>query len=322
LKFSVVVPLFNKERHIERALNSVLSQSFQDFELIVVDDASTDAGPALVRRLADARSELLHRSEPGAGGYAARNLGTQQSRGDWVAFLDADDEWTPNHLEDLVLLQQTFPDCRCCSSAFLRQFEDGRLVLDAFSRRNQGSIRKISNLEFFREIARNRCPVWTSVVAVRRGILFDVGMFPDQRCTRGGDVDTWLRVMAKTNLAWSPEVGAIYHRDADNMVTKGTPPQLQHCVESTIVELVALSRQGRLLGVSPRDLWRVSHYYKKQAAKHMIREGSLRFRHLRGFRFAAEPLYVLWLFFVALLPGWLVRSAVTLIRSTKRSLTC
>lgn len=286
----------------------------------MVDDASTDGGLVVAQSMADSRIRILCRSQPGAGGYAARNLGITESGGQWIAFLDADDEWMPSHLEDITFLQNMFPECGCHSSAFVREYGDGERVLNLFARHHQGPSSRLSLQEYAVATAHDMCPIWTSVVVVRPELLANAGMFPAHRCTRGGDVDTWLRVMARTDLGWTPQIGAVYHRDAENMITKEISPQLDHCVESTVIELVKQRQQGHLDGVSGGDLWRILHYYKKQATKRLIRAGLLNLRNLRGFNWSAEPGYVTMLAFAALLPGWLVRSVITLLRKIKRRL--
>ncbi|MFW6005770.1 MAG: glycosyltransferase family 2 protein [Desulfonatronovibrionaceae bacterium] len=96
--FSVIMPVHNKAGHLGRALDSVLNQGFEDFELIIIDDASTDKSPEFIRRVRDARVRKYRRMVPGPGGYAARNLGISLARAGWIAFLDADDEWLEHHL--------------------------------------------------------------------------------------------------------------------------------------------------------------------------------------------------------------------------------
>ncbi len=95
---SVVVPAFNRAASIRLALESVLRQSWRDFELVVVDDGSTDGTPDAVRAIDDPRLRLIE-TPRNMGAGAARNLGIEEARGDWVAFQDSDDEWLPLKLE-------------------------------------------------------------------------------------------------------------------------------------------------------------------------------------------------------------------------------
>ena len=93
---SVVIPLYNKDKYIARALDSVFGQTCQDFEVIVVDDGSTDNGAEIVRSYKDRRLRFIRQANAGPG--AARNHGIQESRAPLLAFLDADDEWLPEFL--------------------------------------------------------------------------------------------------------------------------------------------------------------------------------------------------------------------------------
>lgn len=96
-KVSVIIPLYNQENYIARAIGSVIGQTYQDFELAVVDDGSTDRGPDLVRSFQDPRLKLVQQHNSGPG--AARNCGIRESTAPYLAFLDADDEWMPEFLE-------------------------------------------------------------------------------------------------------------------------------------------------------------------------------------------------------------------------------
>lgn len=97
--FSVVVPLYNKAPTIERTLRSVLAQTFQEFEIVVVDDGSTDRGPEIVQGLGDPRIRLV--SQPNQGVSVARNRAISESTRPWIALLDGDDEWRPEFLETI-----------------------------------------------------------------------------------------------------------------------------------------------------------------------------------------------------------------------------
>ena len=101
-KISVIIPLYNKEKIVERSVNSVLSQSFKNFELIIVDDGSTDNSFEIVNNIKDDRIRLM-RQENG-GPSKARNTGAKRACGEWIVFLDADDELLPCALKVFILL--------------------------------------------------------------------------------------------------------------------------------------------------------------------------------------------------------------------------
>ena len=107
--FSVVIPVYNKGPHIHRSIISLLNQTFQDFEVILINDASTDNSIEEINKFKDKRIRVFQRNEPGPGGYAARNLGIKEAKGEWIAFLDADDEWMTDHLEKMFILSKEYP---------------------------------------------------------------------------------------------------------------------------------------------------------------------------------------------------------------------
>lgn len=107
IKFSIIIPAYNRERTIEYCLRSILSQSYADFEIIVVDDCSTDNTCAIVEGMQDCRIRLI-RQTVNAGAQAARNRGIKASRGQWIAFQDSDDTWEPDKLEKQFAILQKY----------------------------------------------------------------------------------------------------------------------------------------------------------------------------------------------------------------------
>src|SRR5690554_7052561 len=97
--FSVVIPLYNKELSINNTIQSVLNQTFQDYEIVVVNDGSTDKSLEVVKQINDFRIRIINKLNGGVS--SARNRGIEESKFDWIAFLDGDDLWMENHLEIL-----------------------------------------------------------------------------------------------------------------------------------------------------------------------------------------------------------------------------
>src|SRR5437016_2066869 len=118
MKASVIVPLYNKAPYIKRTLDSIATQTFADFEVIVVDDGSTDGGADVVAGYSDRRVRLLRQANAGPG--SARNRGMDEATGEYLTFLDADDEWIPTFLETCVcLLEQHGPEVASVTSSYL-----------------------------------------------------------------------------------------------------------------------------------------------------------------------------------------------------------
>lgn len=252
--FSVVIPLYNKRPHIERAIQSALGQSLAPNEVIVVDDGSTDGGYEFIRGWGDSRIKLHRRQQPGPGGYAARNFGIETAESEWIAFLDADDEWLPHHLQTLertIEMATRSGDIVCVGTGFRIVFPSGREELDIYTRYRKNGGPEFLDFQQFLEtwLAAGGTPVWTSATACRRDALIAAGLFPADRCSRGGDKDMWLRVAALGVTAINPTVTATYFKDSINMVTTRTTVHARHCVCQTIEAMLteAGSKVAQLL---------------------------------------------------------------------------
>lgn len=211
MNFSVVIPLYNKGPYIKRAINSVLNQTIQDFEIIVVNDGSTDNGQEIVEGIRDPRIRLIN--QPNQGVSIARNRGIEESRYPYIAFLDADDEWKPDFLAHIQMLYNNFPDCGAYATSY-EIIDPKNIVLYP----NLGSIPPepwigiIPNL--FQLMQRNS-PFCASSIAIPRNVLLLLNGFPEG-IQQGEDRILWTRLGIKYSIAFSPSPQAIYHREATN----------------------------------------------------------------------------------------------------------
>ncbi len=209
-KVSVVIPLYNKAPHISRTINSVLAQTVQDFEIVVVDDGSTDNGCQIVASYTDPRIRLIRQENQGVS--AARNRGISEARSDFLAFLDADDEWGNDHLEVLLRLRENFPEAGAYSTAFIHVYSEGKIV--------PARIKKIPPApweglipDYFLSASFGEPPVCSSAVAIPREIFDTVGFFKVGE-KMGEDLDMWGRVALHYPIAFSWKGVALYRLDS------------------------------------------------------------------------------------------------------------
>ena len=211
LNFSVVIPLYNKEAHVRRAIDSVLNQTIQDLELIVVNDGSTDGSEKIVESYADRRIRLVNQENGGES--AARNRGIREAKFDFVAFLDADDEWDKNFLEIISNLIRMFPDV----GGYATRIRDSRVLVNNISQKACNYVGEkfeiISN--YFSCINNGYYPITSSSVCIKKSVLAAIGEF-DEQLKIGPDIDMWIRVFLHSKFAIANEFAATYHIDADN----------------------------------------------------------------------------------------------------------
>jgi glycosyltransferase involved in cell wall biosynthesis len=191
---SVVVPLYNKKATVERTLASILGQTFGDFEILVVDDGSSDGGPELIEsEIADPRVKVFRQANAGPG--AARNRGLAEARGTLVTFLDADDEWRPELLERAVEHLAAHPECAAFTSAFFTEpaGEDRWLALRPFGF-EEGVWRLTPDTPqaHLKHVADAFHP---TTAVYRTEAVRKFGGFFERRCTFGEDVYLWIQIL-------------------------------------------------------------------------------------------------------------------------------
>ena len=258
---SVVIPSYNRVLLLKEAIDSVLAQDFEDFELIVVDDGSQDASPDIVKRLMAAqpdRVRLKHLKH--SGPYPARNLGLKHARGDYIAFLDADDWWREDCLEKLlVTLQDNEADLAYCGWQNV-----GEHMLNP-----KPHIPPAYEMEDPAAAFLKGCPWPIHAALIRRSVLDAVKGFSERHFS-SMDYDLWLRILAHTsNIVRVPEVLA-YYRWHDNGQISATkwkqvldavqvrrdfvtryPDMVKHLSAETLYQLV----DGQLLNEAYRTYW-------------------------------------------------------------------
>lgn len=180
--FSIIIPLYNKYAYIQRAIDSVLNQSFKDYEIIVVNDGSTDGGDELVDWLYEDKIKLINQDNQGVS--MARNRGIKEAKYPWIAFLDADDYWHPDYLETMVEGISKFPTAAMFGCSYSQRKEDlGKVDQAGWFEVNDYFKRAIVNTLFF-----------TSATIIRKEFFLENPGF-DGGLARGEDLDVWFRAV-------------------------------------------------------------------------------------------------------------------------------
>ena len=193
MKISVVIPTFNREKLLRRALDSVIGQSLQPFEIIVVDDGSTDSTGAVIKN--NHQEDVIYLFQPNGGVSSARNRGVKFARGDWLAFLDSDDEWLPTKLAKQAKALSDEPDLRVCHTNEIWIRGDRRVNPMRKHEKSGGWIyKKCLPL----------CVISPSSVLIHRTVFESIGYF-DEELPACEDYDFWLRMCAFYPVLYLPE---------------------------------------------------------------------------------------------------------------------
>lgn len=212
--FSVVIPLYNKENYIEKTLQSVLAQTFSDFQIIVVNDGSTDGSLEKVKKIQNDRIVLLNQKNQGAS--ITRNDGVEHSQGEYLVFLDADDYWFPDHLEVLHELILEFP----IAGLYCGNYEIYRgngLTVAANLTFDEPKMPQILTDYFMGSIADSILIMGN--FAVSKTDFLKIGKF-DPRLRTGQDIDFFIRAALKKKIAFHPKITMRYHKQSENNLAK------------------------------------------------------------------------------------------------------
>jgi glycosyltransferase involved in cell wall biosynthesis len=215
--FSVVVPLYNKADAVAATIASVLAQSHADFEVIVVNNGSTDRSREVVAACADPRIRLIDR--PNSGVSVARNEGIALATAPYVALLDADDLWHPEFLQRIHGLTQLYPQASAYATryAFRHGDVDRAPHLPCVE---SSSPQLIEN--YFAHVAAGDMLLTASSVCIPSRVLDRIGGFPPHEQI-GEDQDLWVRVALDGPIAWDDRCSVYYRQDAAAMATRAPP---------------------------------------------------------------------------------------------------
>jgi glycosyltransferase involved in cell wall biosynthesis len=259
-KISVVIPLYNKAKHIGRALESVLAQVIPANEIIVVDDGSKDGGGEVVKSYNDSRIRLVTQENQGVS--VARNRGITEANGELIAFLDADDSWKPRFLKVIQELRRQYPNAGIYAAAHETIDPNGKLKKPLSVDNNVFFIKDFLDVIFEKIIS-------TSSIAIPKKIFMELGGFPvGEKLAQDGDM--WVRIIVHYPVVWTNEILSTYYQDAGNRSQGFNLWSAEPAVSKTIRKII---KDGKLHSERVMKLKEVGAYYQLIASRHCLLQG-------------------------------------------------
>lgn len=247
--FSIVVPVYNKEKFVGKTLKSVLAQSFTDFEIIIINDGSTDESEYKIQEFKDNRIQYFSKKNEGVA--ATRNFGIEKSNAQYICFLDSDDYWYPCFLETIHRFTSELPEQKVFAAAI--EIETKNNCVKA-----QYSIPKKSDFEIvnFFEASQKECVLWTSSVCIEKSVFEKVGTF-DTKIKCGEDTELWIRIGLEFPIVFIRKIIARYVYD-DSSISRN----LKYYFEPYTFQKYALEEKKNLALKKYMDLNRFSAVIK------------------------------------------------------------
>lgn len=216
-RFSVIIPLYNKEKDFPLTLKGVMDQTFKDFEVIIVNDGSTDNSLAIAEALTDERIKIYSKKNEGLA--ATRNLGVAQATAKDVVLLDADDYWHPWHLENMNSILKKFPDAQWFATSYEKKYNNvlTRKMVSPFTEMPEDWIGEVNFFEYsLADSAAN-----ASSVGMKKSFFLNLGGH-NTDITFSEDTDLWIRAALRAPLVFSNKVSAMIKLDSDNRINQSS----------------------------------------------------------------------------------------------------
>jgi glycosyltransferase involved in cell wall biosynthesis len=201
---SVIIPTYNRGYIVTRAIKSILSQSFADFEIIIVDDGSTDNTREVAESFKDSRIKYTYKTNGGVS--SARNVGMAQAQSEYVAFLDSDDTWPPDFLKIMVARLDKDKDFGIAYTATTVGSDDDSEVQPSYN------IERCVSGNITVELFKNSF-IWPMAVVIRKDVLKDFWF--DEALKNSDDNDAFLRLSVKTKFVFIPDIEVIRFSSKD-----------------------------------------------------------------------------------------------------------
>lgn len=204
--FSVVIPLYNKEDFVEKSIESVLNQTLQNFELIVVNDGSTDKSVDKVSKYQNTKLKII--TQKNSGVSSARNKGILEAQYPYIAFLDADDWWETEFLSAIYNLTTDYPECKVFATSYFKVKNTKKVKFKSNLPENYKG-----EINYFSSYSSNWwMPITSSSVVIKKDSIVNIGGF-NTNLKFGEDIDLWLRLAIKNNIIFVNKPLANYNQD-------------------------------------------------------------------------------------------------------------
>lgn len=205
---SIIIPLYNKEKYIMEVLDSVINQTFKDFEVIVVDDGSTDNGAALVEQHPDRRIRLMKKENGGVS--SARNYGLKYAQGSYIFYLDGDDKLESNALFELHQLSIKYPECDIFTGNFIQVYPDIKERLYC-----KGKCEYVVE-DNYKDFYRQKFYMRTGIFMIKKARLLESDGYNERLCI-GEDLEFFMRLLANCKVAYTPTCIFRYIKEASEL---------------------------------------------------------------------------------------------------------
>lgn len=215
--FSVIIPLYNKENYVEKAINSILNQTYNDFEIIIIDDCSTDLSYEIARKNVSEKIQLI-KHDKNKGLSASRNTGILNSKAEYITFLDADDVWKPTYLEEIKSLIDTFPEAKLFATNYEEVYPNEVILLP---KNNANTIESSQIIEDFFKISLGQPLYCACSLCVEKSVFDIVGNY-NETITYSEDIDFNIRANLSFKLAYSKKALVSYMIFSENQITNNS----------------------------------------------------------------------------------------------------
>ncbi len=225
---SIIIPLYNKEKWIFKTIQSVLTQSYKNIEIIIINDGSTDNSLKIVKKINDNRIKIINQKNKGVSN--ARNVGLEKAKGDYIAFIDADDLWNNKHLEKAAFGFLNDSKIVLSANLYIDNRNKRKFNLESlFKKKKEINDTKYYIFNNYLElISKNIFIIHTSTILIKREIIQKNKLKFDEQLKIGEDVNFWLKLSLLGSFSISNYIGGIYNREDLNSLMNNQENQVRY----------------------------------------------------------------------------------------------